>query len=68
MTQVKIHVAIYTVCDYKTSWLLYSTRMDACAYNRDNLYNTGWIYPPGMVRIVYIVLYIHTEENKVLQQ
>ena len=43
MLQAKIHLA--TVCDCKTSWLLYSTHMYACAYNIDSLYNTGRIDP-----------------------
>ena len=29
--------------------------MYACAYNIDNLYNTRRIYPPGIVKIVYII-------------
>ena len=46
------------VCDCKTSWLLYSTCIYACAYNIDNLYNSGRIDPPSIVRIVYI-LHMH---------
>ena len=58
MSRVKLHLAI--VYDCKTIWLLYSTRMDACAYNIDNLYNTRQIDPPGMVRIVYTLCMHYT--------
>ena len=63
MSQAKIRLA--TVCDCKTSWLLYSTHMYACAYDViDSLYNTGRIYQPGIVRIVYNILCVHFRKIK----
>ena len=32
----------------------------ACAYNIDDLYHTGWIDPPGMEKVVYIVCVYYT--------